>query len=787
MAVQQNKKSPSKRGMHRAHDFLTNPPPGGGTDHRRSASAPPYKPQWLLSWQENRQVQSRVSAPGAARTGSAPVRPAASRIDYRPDCRKQLNGYHGSHRLHGRRSRPRRDRCCRAQFSEIPSAEQLILVGLQETIEAELRARHATLGPNLRLHNASQTVGMDEAPALALRGKKDSSMRVAVNLVKSGEAHACVSAGNTGALMAISRFVLKTLPGIDRPAIAGIMPTMKGEVYVLDLGANVNCTPEHLLQFAIMGAMLVSAMQHNDRPSIGLLNIGEEEIKGNEMVKQTAELLRASGLNFYGNVEGDDIFKGTTDVVVCDGFVGNVMLKSAEGAAKMLRTFLIDEFKRNWFTYLMRHGGDAGTFRVQAPDGSGALQRRQPARLERHSRQEPWLGRCLRLREGDRARIRRSARGCAAAHLSAPGSGAKRGGSGVIYSRIIGSGSYLPRNLVTNDDLARRMDTSRRVDPLAHRDPPAAHRGSGTRVRAASHWRRARPRSPSAGIAAQDIDLIIVATSTPDYIFPSTACLLQAKLGIKGCPAFDLQAVCSGFRLRSGHGRPVHPLRPASLRPGGRRGSVLAHPRLERPRHLRAVRRRCRRGDPARPTTNPASWRAPCTLTEATPTYCRYLAMVCGGAVTGDPFLRMDGPAVFKFAVRVLDEVARETLAKCGQQIEDVDWLIPHQANLRILDSTAKRLGLPPEKLIVTVDTARQHFGRLGAAGPGSGDTRRPHQSPATRLCCRVWAAASPGALSWCRCNLRGHFRITEMAPDLGSMGMRAERSPRRGYPLILK
>jgi phosphate acyltransferase len=228
----------------------------------------------------------------------------------------------------------------------------IVLVGLKEAIEAELRARHAATGPRLRVYNASQAVSMDEAPASALRGKKDSSMRVAINLVKNGEAHACVSAGNTGALMAIARFVLKTLPGIDRPAIAGIMPTLKGEAYVLDLGANVNCTPEHLLQFAIMGSTLVSAMQHKERPSIGLLNIGEEEIKGNEVVKQAAELLRASGLNFYGNVEGDDIFKGTTDVVVCDGFVGNVALKTAEGLAKMLRTFLTDEFKRNLFTYI---------------------------------------------------------------------------------------------------------------------------------------------------------------------------------------------------------------------------------------------------------------------------------------------------------------------------------------------------------------------------------------------------------------------------------------------------
>jgi phosphate acyltransferase len=237
-------------------------------------------------------------------------------------------------------------------FQKSHPHSNIVLVGLQDAIEAELRARHTAPGLRLRVHNASEEVGMDETPASALRGKKDSSMRVAVNLVKNGEAQACVSAGNTGALMAISRFVLKTLPGIDRPAIAGILPTLKGEVYVLDLGANVNCTPEHLLQFAIMGAMLVSAMQHKERPSIGLLNIGEEAIKGNEVVKLAAELLRTSGLNFYGNVEGDDIFKGTTDVVVCDGFVGNVMLKSVEGAAKMLRTFLTEEFKRNWFTYL---------------------------------------------------------------------------------------------------------------------------------------------------------------------------------------------------------------------------------------------------------------------------------------------------------------------------------------------------------------------------------------------------------------------------------------------------
>ena len=233
-------------------------------------------------------------------------------------------------------------------FQKRRSDVDLVLVGLADALEAELRARGAQAGPRLRVHAASEVVAMDEAPVQALRYKKDSSMRVAVNLVKTGEAHACVSAGNTGALMAISRFVLKTLPGIDRPAIATVLPNERGAyTYVLDLGANVDCTAEQLMQFGVMGAMLVSAVEHKPRPTVGLLNIGVEDIKGNETVKRAGELLRASGLNFHGNVEGDDIYKGTTDVVVCDGFVGNVLLKASEGIATMMVGFLRQEFTRN--------------------------------------------------------------------------------------------------------------------------------------------------------------------------------------------------------------------------------------------------------------------------------------------------------------------------------------------------------------------------------------------------------------------------------------------------------
>ena len=230
-----------------------------------------------------------------------------------------------------------------------PDAE-LLLVGLKEPLERELARHRAATHPRITIVAAAQVVGMDEDVRTAIRTKKHSSMRVAIDLVKEGRAQACVSAGNTGALMGTAKFVLKTLPGIDRPAICAVLPTRKGQVYALDLGANADCTPEHLLQFAIMGSTLVKAVEGKENPTVGLLNIGSEEIKGNEVVKKAGELLRASALNFHGNVEGDDIYKGTTDIVVCDGFAGNVALKTSEGLAKMLGDFLKEEYTRNWLS-----------------------------------------------------------------------------------------------------------------------------------------------------------------------------------------------------------------------------------------------------------------------------------------------------------------------------------------------------------------------------------------------------------------------------------------------------
>lgn len=228
----------------------------------------------------------------------------------------------------------------------------LVLVGQKSVLEDALRAHPQADRSRLPIHHASEVVAMDELPSLALRAKKDSSMRVSINLVKEGAAAACVSAGNTGALMATGRFVLKTLPGIDRPAIAAPLPCINGHAHLLDLGANVESSAEQLRQFAFMGAVLASAVDAIERPRVALLNIGEEEIKGNDQVKQAARLLSECDLNYVGYVEGDGIYKGHADVIVCDGFVGNVALKSSEGVAQMIGRFLHEEFQRTLMTRL---------------------------------------------------------------------------------------------------------------------------------------------------------------------------------------------------------------------------------------------------------------------------------------------------------------------------------------------------------------------------------------------------------------------------------------------------
>jgi glycerol-3-phosphate acyltransferase PlsX len=242
--------------------------------------------------------------------------------------------------------------CVRAVQSN--SALRLLLVGDQRQVNMHLEKYNLSVRSQISVVHASEVVGMDELPSHALRNKKDSSMRVAINLVKEGRAQACVSAGNTGALMATARFVLKTLPGIDRPAIIAELPTMQGRTRVIDLGANIDSCAEHLFQFAVMGSALIQALDKKHAPKIGLLNIGVEEIKGNDQVKRTAHMLsECKLLNYVGYVEGEHFYSGKVDLVVCDGFVGNAALKASEGLAKLMISVLKESFLQNWWAKLV--------------------------------------------------------------------------------------------------------------------------------------------------------------------------------------------------------------------------------------------------------------------------------------------------------------------------------------------------------------------------------------------------------------------------------------------------
>ncbi len=228
----------------------------------------------------------------------------------------------------------------------------LQLVGDEAVIASGLEGWAASERARIEIVHASQVVGMDELPAVALRTKRDSSMRVAIDQVKNGTAQACVSAGNTGGLMATARYVLKTLPGIDRPAIATALPSMNGHTHMLDLGANVDVEAAHLYQFAVMGSVLANAVDGLDAPRVGLLNIGSEAIKGNDRVREAGRMLEDSSLNYVGFVEGNDVYCGDVDVVVCDGFVGNVALKTSEGVAKMISSNIRAEFRGSWYSRL---------------------------------------------------------------------------------------------------------------------------------------------------------------------------------------------------------------------------------------------------------------------------------------------------------------------------------------------------------------------------------------------------------------------------------------------------
>ena len=240
----------------------------------------------------------------------------------------------------------------RKALEEIPDIA-LVLVGDEQTLKGEIQRQGLQHENRIRIQHASEVVDMDEVPVTALKNKKDSSMRIAIDLVKTQRVQACVSAGNTGALMATGKFVLKTIPGISRPAICTALPSMTGQIHMLDLGANLECTPENLQQFAVMGSVLAQSVEGINSPLVGLLNIGSEAIKGSEIIKRAHQLIADSDLNYYGFIEGDDIYKGTVNVVVTDGFAGNISLKTGEGLAALVSQILRREFKRNLLTKII--------------------------------------------------------------------------------------------------------------------------------------------------------------------------------------------------------------------------------------------------------------------------------------------------------------------------------------------------------------------------------------------------------------------------------------------------
>ena len=544
--------------------------------------------------------------------------------------------------------------------------------------------------------------------------------------------------------MAVSRYLLKTMDGIDRPAIAAFMPNMKDQfTCVLDLGANVDCSAEHLLQFAVMGSALVTATEGRAEPVVGLLNIGEEVIKGSEVIKRAGELLRAVAahghLNYFGNVEGNDIFKGTADVVVCDGFVGNIALKSSEGLAKMMKDMIRQEFERSLFTKLAALVAHARAAPLPGPRRSAPLQRRRAAGPEGPRLQEPRRRRRLLVRPGADPRARRRAqpasRRRARRHRryhAGPAAHGRRIGSrkphdrpsvrrkavlaartgeysqinAALHSRVAGTGSDLPPLRLTNNDLVemlakRGVETS--DDWIVERTGIRARHFVADDVHASDLATAAALRAlEAAGCTAADIDLIIVATSTPDMIFPSTASIVQRKLGVHGCAAFDVQAVCSGFIYALS-------VADAMIKAGSAsRALVIGAEVFSRLLDFDDRTTCVLFGDGAGAVVLEAS-DTPGVVATKLHADGRHLEILCtpgtvnGGKIFGDPLLKMDGPAVFKLAVGVLGDVANEVLELAGRTTSDVDWLVPHQANIRIMLSTARKLKLPAERVVVTV------------------------------------------------------------------------------------
>ena len=598
---------------------------------------------------------------------------------------------------------------------------EFLFFGNRAQVEPLVAGRPALKSAS-RLIHSEVAVRMEDKPSQALRyGRRKSSMWLAIDAVKKHEADMAVSAGNTGALMAMSKFELKTLAGIERPAIAALWPTLRGESIVLDVGASIGADAEHLVDLAVMGAAMARILFGFERPTVGLLNIGVEEVKGLEPVREAGRILRETqrlDLEYFGFVEGDDIGKGTVDVVVTEGFAGNIALKTAEGTARQIGEYLRSAmnnslaarigylFARSAFRQLRQrmdprrsnggvflglngiviksHGGtDAEGFAAAIDLGYGIVRDELLAKIT------AALGRHRREADKAIARIRRRSRRVM-----------------VRRSVVLGCGSYLPNQVLTNADLALKVDTSDEwiVQRTGIHERRIAAPGELTSQMAT---RAARAALAHAHVEAQSIDLIVLATSTPDNTFPAAAVSVQADLGITHGAAFDVQAVCSGFLYALA-------TTDALLKSGAfSRALVIGAETFSRLLDWTDRTTCVLFGDGAGAVVleaqdQPGTREDRGVLTTRLRSDGRYKSKLYvdgGPSSTGTVgHLRMEGREVFRHAVAMITDVVHDAFQATGFTVADIDWFIPHQANKRIIDGSAHKLGIPPIKVVSTVD-----------------------------------------------------------------------------------
>ena len=575
------------------------------------------------------------------------------------------------------------------------------------------------------------TVRGDDKPSQALRrGRGKSSMWRAIEAIKEGAGFA-VSAGNTGALMAMALFCLRGENDIDRPAIAGIWPTLKGEAVVLDIGATIGADAEQLFEYAVMGAAMARALFNKERPTVGLLNIGVEEIKGLEEIRLAGQMLKEADLpylDYLGFVEGDDIGKGTTDVVVTEGFAGNIALKAAEGTARQIMSYLREAMSASLAARLgyllargafnrLRHRMDPRRSNGGAFLGLGGLVIKSHGGTDAEGFASAIEVGYSMAKSGIVEKINRDL----SAHRQAVAAGEQGRQHGCDVSKlrsvVLGAGGYLPEKILTNEDLATMVDTSdawiRQRTGIAQRHIAAD--GELTSDLAAAAARAALDR---AGVPADDIDLIVLATSTPDNTFPAAAVTVQEKLGMTSGAAFDVQAVCSGFvfalttadaMIRAGQAKKALVIgaetfsrildwtdRSTCVLFGDGAGAIV----------LAAEEQPGTRDDRGVLTTHLRS----------DGRHKEQLYVDGGPSSTGTVgHVRMVGREVFKYAISAISDVIEDAFSATGFTAADIDWFVPHQANIRIIDGSAKKFGIPDEKVIKTV---AQHGNTSAASIP---------------------------------------------------------------------